>query len=180
VSADGQHWKTLKGSSTTDDDPNGANYGNGYTGKSGVPASDKKGQAKWVQERIDLSEFAGKKIQLRFEYITDAGVTHAGFFVDDIEIPEIAYRYEADMGDGGWEARGFIRHTNVLPQRWLVQLITLGKNGATVERLPVEQDQTGRWNIHLGSDVDKAVIVVNGLTPGTTETARYWFAVSQK
>ena len=101
-------------------------------------------------------------------------------FVDDIEIPEISYRDDAETGDGGWEAKGFVRHANVLPQRWLVQLITASQDGMTVERLPVEQDQTGRWNIHLGGDVDRAVIAISGLTRGTTETARYWLAVTQK
>jgi hypothetical protein len=180
VSTDGEHWKTLKGSGTTNDNPNGQNYGNGYTGKSGVSSSDQKSPAKWVQEKIDLSQYAGQKAQLRFEYLTDAAVMHAGFFVDDIEIPEISYRYDVDSGDGGWVARGFVRHANVLPQRWLVQLITVGKNSTTVERLPIGNDQTGHWNIHLGADVDRAVLVINGLTPVTAEPARYWFAVTQK
>jgi immune inhibitor A len=179
VSTDGAHWQTLKGLNTTNDDPNGANYGNGLTGKSGVPASDKKGQAKWVQEKVDLSQYAGQKIQVRFEYITDAGVTHAGFFLDNIEIPEINYRYDVDSGDGGWEAQGFVRHANVLPQRWLVQLITVGQDETKVEKLPLTDDQTGRWNIHLGADVTRAVLVINGLTPGTTEPAHYWFSVNQ-
>ncbi len=178
VSTDGKHWKTLPGPSTTNEDPNGANYGNGYTAKSGAPASDKKSKARWIQERIDLSPYAGQKIQLRFEYITDAGVTHAGFFLDDIEIPEINYRYDAESGEGGWQATGFIRQANVLPQGWLVQLISFGKKGTTVERLPLASDQTGRWNIHLGQDVDRAVLVISGLAPVTTEPARYWFAVT--
>ena len=180
VSTDGKHWETLPGPSTTNDDPNGANYTDGYTNKSGVPASDKKGMAKWIQEKIDLSQYADKKIQLRFEYITDAGVTHAGFFVDDIEIPEIQYRYDAESSDGGWQAKGFMRLANILPQRWLVQLISFGDDGTTVERLPIASDQTGRWNVHLGQDVERAVLTVSGLTPGTTELARYWFAVTQK
>jgi hypothetical protein len=170
----------LPGQSTTNDDPNGANYTDGYTNKSGVPASDKKSKAKWIQERIDLGQYSGKKIQLRFEYITDAGVTHAGFFVDDIEIPEVQYRYDAEVGDDGWQAKGFIRLANILPQRWLVQLVSFGDNGIAVERLPIASDQTGRWNIHLGQDVERAVLAISGLTPGTTELARYWFAVAQK
>jgi hypothetical protein len=145
-----------------------------------VSSSDQKSPAKWVQEKIDLSQYAGQKAQLRFEYLTDAAVMHAGFFVDDIEIPEISYRYDVDSGDGGWVAHGFVRHANVLPQQWSVQLITLGKNGTTVERLPIANDQTGHWNIHLGQDVDRTVLVINGLTPVTTEPARYWFAVTQK
>ncbi len=180
ASTDGKHWETLPGQSTTNDDPNGANYGNGYTGKSGVPPADKKTLAKWIQEKIDLSKYAGKKVQIRFEYITDAGVTHTGFFVDDIAIPEINYRYDAESSDDGWQANGFIRQANVLPQQWLVQLITVGKNQTTVEKLPVDQDQTGHWTIHSGPDVDHIVLTVSGIAPVTTESARYWFAVAPK
>jgi len=178
ASTDGKHWKTLPGQSTTNDDPNGANYGNGYTGKSGT--ADKKAPAKWTQEKIDLSEYAGKKVQVRFEYLTDAGVTHAGFFVDDIQIPEINYRDDVEQGTGGWQAKGFIRHANVLPQQWLVQLITVGKTETTVEKLPLVNDQTGQWTVHLGTEVDRAVLTISGLAPVTTEPARYWFAVTQK
>jgi immune inhibitor A len=179
ASTDGKEWDTLPGPSTTNDDPNGANYTDGYTGKSGVAPADKKTPARWIQEKVDLSQYAGKKVQIRFEYITDAGVTHAGFFLDDIEIPEINYRYDAEQGDGGWTAQGFIRHANVLPQRWLVQLITFGKDPTSVERLPIASDQTGRWTIHLGTDVERAVLVVSGLAPVTTEPANYWFAVTE-
>jgi hypothetical protein len=179
VSTDGQHWKTLRGPSTTNSNPNGANYGNGYTGKSGVPSSGKS-SAKWVQEKIDLSDYAGERIQLRFEYLTDLGVTHAGFFVDDIEVPEINYRYDAEAGDAGWLAQGFIRLANSLPQRWLVQLITVGRNRTTVERLPIANDQTGHWSVHLGQDVERAVLAISGLTPETTVPAQCWFAVTPK
>jgi immune inhibitor A len=179
ASTDGKRWETLPGQSTTNDDPNGSNLGDGYTAKSGVPASDKKG-AKWIQEQIDLSKYAGQKVQIRFEYVTDAGVTHAGFFVDDIAIPEINYRYDAESGNDGWLARGFIRHANILPQQWLVQLITVRKSQTTVERLPLAQDQTGRWTINLSSDVDRVVLTVSGIAPVTTEPAQYWFAVTPK
>jgi immune inhibitor A len=178
ASTDGQHWKTLPGQSTTNDDPNGANYGNGYTSKSGT--TDKNAPAKWIQEKIDLSEYAGKKVQVRFEYLTDAAVTHAGFFVDDIQIPEINYRDDAESGDGGWVAHGFIRLANVLPQQWLVQLITVSNAETTVEKLPIAGDQTGHWTVNLGGDVDHAVLTISGLTPVTTEPARYWFAVTPK
>jgi len=178
ASTDGQHWKTLPGQNTTNTDPNGANYGNGYTGKSGT--ADKKAPAKWIQEKIDLSEYVGKKVQVRFEYLTDAAVTHAGFFVDDVAVPEINYRDDVEQGAGSWQAKGFIRHANVLPQQWLVQLITVGKTETTVEKLPLANDQTGQWTVHLGTDVDHAVLTISGLTPVTTEPAQYWFAVTQK
>jgi len=180
ASTDGKHWETLPGQSTTNDDPNGANYTDGYTRKSGVPPADKKSPARWIQEKIDLSKYAGHKILIRFEYLTDAAVTHSGFFVDDIEIPEIGYHYDVESGEDGWQANGFIRHSNVLPQRWLVQLITVGRTKTTVEKLPLASDQTGQWTIPLGADIDYAVLTISALAPVTTEPAWYWFAVTPK
>ena len=60
-STDGQHWEILKTPSGTSSNPNGASYGWAYTGPSNG----------WVQETLDLSRYAGQKISIRFEYVTD-------------------------------------------------------------------------------------------------------------
>ncbi|MBN1889956.1 MAG: immune inhibitor A [Thermoflexales bacterium] len=166
LSTDGKHWTTLPGQTTTNTDPNGSNYGNGYTGASGG----------WIQETIDLSAYAGQKVQVRFEYLTDAAVTHAGMFLDDVAIPELSYRYDAES-DGDWLARGFIRNANVLPQEWLLQLVKLQRGQTSVERLQLNPDNTGRWTLSLGSG-EEAVLVVSGRAPVTTEPAGYWYALS--
>ena len=36
-------------------------------------------------EEVDLSQFAGKKVQIRFEYITDAAINGEGFLLDDVQ-----------------------------------------------------------------------------------------------
>src|SRR5436309_14467665 len=53
VSTDSMNWTTLKGKYTTTSNPNGANWGNGYTGESGGGSSPQ-----WVQESIDLTRYA--------------------------------------------------------------------------------------------------------------------------
>ncbi len=169
VSADGKKWEILPGQTTTNSDPNGANYGNGYTDASGG----------WIQERIDLSAYAGQKIQVRFEYLTDAGVTHAGMFLDDIELPELKYRYDAESGDDGWVARGFMRNANLLPQAWLLQLIKQQSNQVTVERLQLNADNTGSWTVSLDTG-EKAIWVISGQTRVTTEPANYWYALTPR
>jgi hypothetical protein len=167
VSTDGKHWQTLPGQTTTNTDPTGANYGNGYTATSDD----------WIQEKIDLTSYAGQKVQVRFEYLTDAGVTHAGMFLDDIEIPELGYRYDAESGDEGWAAQGFMRNANVTPQRWLLQLVTQKSGKTTIERLPLNPDNSGRWVVSLNSG-DKAYLIVSGLTRVTTEPAEYWYSIT--
>jgi hypothetical protein len=90
-SLDGESWQILPTPSGTDDDPIGNNFGWGYTGLSGLEGT-------WIKEEVDLSEFAGKRVQIRFEYITDASVHAEGFLVDDIAIPEIDYATDFEIG----------------------------------------------------------------------------------
>ncbi len=77
---------------------------------------------------------------------------------------------------GGGEPAGFVRHANVLPQRWLVQLVLFGPQ-TTVQRLTLNEDQTGEWEIPLGGGVERAVVVVSAHAPVTTEVASYQYSV---
>jgi immune inhibitor A len=69
-------WVTVPGDLTTTTNPNEANLGNGITGTSNG----------WVSGNFDLTQFAGQKIQLAFNYVTDAGLSMPGFYVDDIDV----------------------------------------------------------------------------------------------
>jgi hypothetical protein len=166
VSLDGEHWLTLPGRTTSDDDPNALNYGNGFTGYSDG----------WIREEVDLTPYSGQKVQIRFEYLTDDGPLSAGFFLDDIEIPELGYLEQAESDGGGWVAQGFTRNTMTIPQQWLVQLITQRQKQTTVERLQLAEDHTGSWTVNLGPE-ETAVLAVSGITRETTEPAEYWYRV---
>jgi hypothetical protein len=175
ISTDGgQTWEILTTPSGTPTDPNGNSFGWGYTGQSG-----RGGSPEWIQEEIDLSPYTGQQVQLRFEYVTDDAVNRPGFALDDVEIAEIGYASDFEAGEDGWEAAGFVRHANVLPQRWLVQLILHGAE-ERVERLELADDQTGTWEIPLGGDVRRATILVSALAPGTTEPATYRYELSER
>jgi hypothetical protein len=172
ASADGgQTWDILTTPSGVGTNPNGNSFGWGYTGKSGGG-----GAAQWVQEHVDLSAYAGQKVLVRFEYLTDDAVNYPGFVLDDIAIPEIGYSDDFEAGEGEWKAEGFIRHANVLPQHWLVQLVLFGRE-TSVQRLEVNTDQTGEWDIPLGGRTDRAVVTFSGLAPVTTETASYAYEI---
>ncbi len=76
VSTDGgTEFYNLAGNVTTNDDPNGANMGNGITGSS----------TDWVRTVFDLSAYAGQSVLIRFNYVTDSYLEGAGVFIDDIE-----------------------------------------------------------------------------------------------
>ncbi|WP_051353235.1 immune inhibitor A domain-containing protein [Thalassobacillus devorans] len=48
----------------------------------------------WQQETFDLSDYAGQKVHISFRYLTDWGYNDAGWFVDNIEVPEIGLSYD--------------------------------------------------------------------------------------
>ncbi len=175
VSTDGgRTWDILPGRYTTDTNPTGNSFGHAYTGKSGD--SETEGPA-WVKEEVDLTPYVGQEVLIRFEYITDDAVNHVGLCVDDIAIPELGYFYDVEEGEGGWVAEGFIRTDNVLPQRFLVQLIELDSE-PRVRRMELDERQEGRLVVRgLGEEVERAVLVVSGLAPVTTELASYEYSI---
>lgn len=169
ASEDGEKWQILTTPSGTAEDPSGNSYGWGYTGASG------NGPA-WIQEEVDLSQFAGKEVQLRFEYVTDAAINKIGLALDDVAIPEINYSADFETDAGGWEASGFVRIQNVLPQTFEISLIRVGQT-TTVERINLSSDNLADISLQLGDEVDQAILVVSGSTRFTREKAVYAFSI---
>jgi len=166
ASEDGQTWTILETPSCTSEDPSGNSYGCGYNGTTDG----------YIAETVDLSQFAGKKVRLRFEYITDAAVNGEGFLLDDVQIPEINYQTDFENDDGGWEGAGFVRIQNKLPQTYIVSLITKGTE-TKVEEVSLGDDQTFSLPIEIGSGIDEVVIVVSGSTRFTRQAASYRFSL---
>jgi immune inhibitor A len=162
ASTDGKTWQILKTPSGTDSNPSGNSYGWGYNNKSNG----------WIEESVDLSQYKGQKVQIRFEYVTDAAVNGEGFMVDDISIPEINYSTDFEADNGGWEGAGFVRVENILPQTFRLALID--KNGGTtVQTINVAPDQTAEINV----DLSDATLVISGITPFTREDGHYTVTV---
>lgn len=172
VSTDnGQRWTTLPAAATTKDDPNGANLGNAFTGTSG---GDKP---TWIQQEVDLSAYAGKQIMLRFEYVTDGALSLHGFAVDDIQIPGV-FTDDAET-DGGWQADGFVRSTNLVAQRYVVQLLRFTAAGATVDRRIVENG-TVQIDVDTSGDRRAPLLAVTGLAVRTTQPVPFEVAVDRR
>ncbi|MCJ7658129.1 MAG: immune inhibitor A [Anaerolineales bacterium] len=168
ASDDGENWQILTTPSGTADDPSGNSYGWGYNGTS--PG--------WIQESIDLSDFAGKEIQLRFEYVTDAAVFGEGFLLDDISIPEIGYFSDFETDDGGWEPAGWVRIQNVLPQTYKLAVIQFG-DSTEIEYITLSADNVAEIPIEIGGEVDEVVLVVTGTTRYTRQKAPYRFELQR-
>jgi len=185
VSTDGgATWTILPGGYTTTENPSGNSYGAGYTGLSS-PGGDSSAGAEWIQETLDLSPFAGKEILIRFEYLTDEAVNHAGLCVDDIRVPELGYSYDGEAGDDGWISQGFMRMDNTLPQHFIVQLIRLAEplpssaqGEVIIERLSLPDGHSGTWTIRdFDQSVSKVVLVISAVTRGSHQPASYHYEI---
>ena len=165
---DGEHWQLLRLPSGTDASPYGYNPGWGYTGTS----------EGWLWEEIDLSDYAGDDILVRFSYLTDGAVTGEGLLLDDVSIAEIANKEGDAAQTDAWEAQGFVRTDGLVPQRYLVLLITTGEE-IKVERLSVDEDQSAEWVVPLADpDVQEGVLAVSALAPLTHQPAAYQLAIT--
>lgn len=172
VSTDGGiRWQTLPGITTRTDDPQGHNLGHGLTGISGVPDAALGGaRGRWIDERIDLTPFAGQEVLLRFWVISDAAINGPGLLLDDVRIPEIAFSDGAETDDGGWEAMGFVRTSGILPQHWIVRLVLF--DGDETKVIAPALDAQGRASVQL-TPGQRAILLLSGATPFTTEPASY-------
>ena len=162
VSEDGRTWQIIETPSCTKDDPTGANFGCGYSGRS----------AGWANERVDLSKYAGKKITLQFEYVTDLAVNGEGLVIDDVSIPSIGYSSDFESDEGGWSSSGFVRIQNKLPQTYLITLITKGDQ---IQVTPLSMDDNNQLTlpVELSPDVESYILVISGSTRYTRMPAEY-------
>jgi immune inhibitor A len=176
VSVDGASWITLKGHYTTTSNPDGANWGNGYTGVSGGGSAPR-----WVQESVNLSPFIGKKIQIRFEQVTDETDNLQGFAIDAMHIPELRFQ-DTLATDNGWVSNGFIRSNNVLPEHFHVLALLYQGSQFNVSDVPIDlASGQGTFTIpNYGSSVNHLVLVVSAYAVETTQLAHYQLDINLK
>jgi immune inhibitor A len=178
----GKSWATLKGKYTTTENPNGANFGNAWTGISLQNPKSKVQNPQWVEEAISLNAYVGRKVMVRFEYVTDEGYNKPGFALDDIRVPEIGYADNAETQAGGWRAEGFVRIGSRLPQRWFVALVERGGNGRpnSVREMVVNANGAGMIDLSplaAGRTSRNDILVIVPLAPKTTELANWTVTV---
>ncbi len=143
-------------------------YACGYTGSSGD----------WIQETVDISQYAGQRVTLQFEYLTDLGITNVGFFMDDTSIPAIDHFTNFDSDDGGWIADGFARIENKVPQTFGLTLIVFdgNRNIVSVIELPQSQEISIPVTLEVGQ---YAVLAVSGTAKYSLLPANYTYSITQ-
>jgi immune inhibitor A len=167
-------WTILRdpGLLCTTSNPNNGNLGCGFTGSSNG----------WDLREADLSAYTGQEIALRFEYVTDAAVNQAGFAIDDVSVVadgDLLFFDDIETLADEWFAEGFVRHANLLAQKWIVQLLSYHNSGEiTVDRLIFTDQTAGLWTIPLSRETDRAILAISALAPVTTEVATYEYTLS--
>jgi hypothetical protein len=171
VSANGgRTWDVLRGTHTVDANPVGNSYGPGLTGKS----------VGWVEERVDLSPYAGRVVRLRFQYVTDQAINSHGICIDDIAVPEVGFNDGAEY-EGVWEMDGFAATDLVLVQQWVVQVVERQADGQAIVRR-ISADAGGKATVRLsgfGAGLKEAVVVISPVTEPTRVSASYTLSAAQ-
>lgn len=168
VSTDGgATWQPLAGARARPIAPETGLVGPGYTGNSGGGASPA-----WVEETLTLTPFAGRKVLLRFECLTDDAINLDGLWLRALEIPEIGWRDEGES-DAGWSARGFVRVENRIAARYQVTAVLHGDTPQVIP-LDVGADGTARATVSAPQGM---TLIVASLTPYTSQAAPYTLRV---
>ncbi len=169
ASIDSENWQILESPTCTNNNPTGNSFGCGFNGTTGG----------WIKEFVDLSSFSGQKIELRFEYVTDAAVNGEGFLLDDIQITAIDYFSDFEEDNGGWIPEGWARINNILPQTYEIILLEFKSGKVNINRIDLPPSQEIQIPIS-GKINNKTILIVSGTTRYTRQPAFYEFRSFQK
>lgn len=149
----------------------------------------------WYQEEMDLAPFAGHTVELYFTYWTDPYTLDIGWYVDDIEIPEIGFFDDVESGTDGWTYTGWdIAESVILLNDFEVNFIrelvhTKDGTSVTTNIIPMELDDDTEdgWKVIPAINekkvhsIDPTVMVVAN-QPGYEHTFEtfYWFYANIK
>jgi immune inhibitor A len=113
---------------------------------------------------------------VRFEVVTDDAINQPGLVIDDVSIPEIGYQSDFELDGGGWDAAGWVRTDNRLPQQVWVQAAQQIGNQVQVSRwlAPAEN----HWSLPLADGVQQVLIAISPFAPVTTVATTYTLTVS--
>ncbi|MBN1679143.1 MAG: immune inhibitor A [Anaerolineae bacterium] len=168
VSPDGgQSWQIVGGEHAVSGDPyTGGPY---YDGRSGG----------WVEERINLTPYAGGPLLVRFEYLTNGSRSLSGVVLDDVGIAELGYVDDVESALSLWAPDGFMRIPHVVLQNWRVTLaINAPGWPADVRQLDLDNANNGRAAVTVPED-GSVTIVIGAMAPFTSAQADYKLVIRE-
>ena len=130
-----------------------------------------------------MTPYAGKDVQLRFQYITDDAVNGSGMCLRrfSLSIDPSAGASALALADGGWQPQGFTVIDNRVRQDFIVKLIW--ETPATrVDDLELKMSESGDWTGELliedAGEMKSLVVAVAALAPKTRLPTDYSLTVS--
>ena len=149
----------------------GGNICCGYSDHSGNGSA-----ADWEEDSINLTPYAGKQIQVRFELVEQSNIHPQGLTLDDIAIPAIGFHDDVSS-DNGWQAAGFVRVPNVLPQTYILQAVIYPADGGAprVQRIAVDPATGGASTTfaQFGGTIDHVTLAVSAVAPSILTPAPF-------
>ncbi len=166
ASVDDQTWASLTTPRMSNSDPFRRARAVGYTASSGG----------WVSETLDLSNFAGQRIKLRFEVAHDESKTHWGMALDNPRLGSAPVN-TLDAKPPDWQAEGWAWVDGCLPQRTWIQIVQRVEGQHYVQRILTDRAFTHEITLPAGAQGD-VFIAVTPATPYTLHPLLYTFNVS--
>ncbi len=150
VSTDGTNYSPICGKYTVE----GSDFQTG-----GLPLYDGR-QLEWVKENIDLSDYLGQNIKLRFKLTSDSWVNADGFYVDDLEVLKITNVGLASQTTNTTHFRVYPNPTQ--DQFTLVTDLLNSSNNFTIQLM----DALGKVVLEKNSKESNTQLLVNDLPNG--------------
>jgi hypothetical protein len=168
ASQDGETWQVLTSDACSTQDSTGSSLGCGFTSLT----------SGWQNRQVNLSQFSGGTVWLRFEMISDGALSNEGIAIDNIRIPEIAYEENFEGGDGGWVTDGFSRIQNSIPQTFLVSIVTSNPE-KTVKKYSVAPGEELDLTLDPNCFGEDPIVVVSGSSRYTRQEATYTITLTE-
>jgi hypothetical protein len=149
----------------------GGNICCGFSDHSGTGSA-----AGWEPDSINLTPYAGKTIQVRFEVAEQSHIHPQGLTLDNFAIPAIGFTDDVSS-DNGWHAAGFVRVPNILPQTYIVQAVIYPAGGGTpqVRRIAVDAATAtaSATFAGFGGTIDRVTLAVSATAPSILTPAPF-------
>ena len=97
----------------------------------------------WVEERVDLAQYAGSEILVRFDMMTDDALNEPGLCIDNLAVDAIGWQDEDTDSDDGWRSVGLCSHQQPGTRR---------VRGAGHNAIPATRWRSSAWTPPAGTE----------------------------
>ncbi len=126
----------------------------------------------WRNESVDLSDFVGEKVLVRFESLIVEGEGKRGIWFDNLKVKAIDYAMGFEEEDASWQVEGFVRVNDLLPQGFAVAAVIDDGEEKMVEYLTLDAGNQFDFSIDAG-EAESVTFVITGTTLFVTDEAGY-------